>query len=146
VRGENGYPERPVGARMRFKRPTVNDLNTLGVQFYRAEAYDLAIVQFEEAVRLAPDSPAIHFNLGGAYYAKQRVADAERHFQTVLVLDPDHVRSHWFRGLCLERLGRLREALEEFHWVRGHSTGTREARSAQEEIQAIGVMRRSKEG
>jgi len=40
-----------MGARMRFKGPTVNDLNTLGVQFYRAEAYDLAIVQFEEAVR-----------------------------------------------------------------------------------------------
>lgn len=52
-----------MGAWMRFKRPTVNDLNTLGVQFYRAEAYDLAIVQLEQAVRLAPRSPAIHFNL-----------------------------------------------------------------------------------
>jgi len=51
-----------VGARMRFKRPTVNDLNTLGVQFYRAEAYDLAIVQLGQAVRLASDAPAIHFN------------------------------------------------------------------------------------
>jgi len=34
-----------VGARLQFKRPTVNDLNTLGRQFYRAEAYDLAIVR-----------------------------------------------------------------------------------------------------
>ena len=42
---------------MRPKRPTVYDLNVLGVQFYRSEAYDLAIVQLEQAVRLAPESP-----------------------------------------------------------------------------------------
>jgi tetratricopeptide (TPR) repeat protein len=131
---------------MRSKRPTVYDLNALGVEFYRAAAYDLAIVQLEQAVRMAPETASIHFNLGGAYYGNDRVGDAEREFRAVLALVPDHVRAHWFRGLCLERLGRPSEALEEFHWVRGHSTGTREARSAQEEIQAIGVMLRSKEG
>ena len=131
---------------MRLKRSTVNDLNTLGVQFYRSEAYDLAIVQFEEAIRLAPESPAIRFNLGGAYYGKQRVADAERQFRTALALDPGHVRAHWFRGLCLERLARLREALAEFEWVLAHSAGTREARSAREEIQAIGALLASKDG
>jgi hypothetical protein len=34
----------------------------------------------------------------------------------------------------MERVG---EALHEFEWVLGHSAGTREARSALEEIQAI---------
>lgn len=125
---------------MRLKRPTVNDLNTLGVQFYRSEAYDFAIVQFEEAARLVPESPAIHFNLGGAYYAKDRVADAEREFRTALTLDPTHVRAHWFRGLCLERMGRFREALREFGWVLAHSVGTRETRSAREEIQVIAMV------
>jgi len=130
---------------MRSKRPSVYDLNVLGVEFYRAHAYDLAIVQLGQAVRMAPEDAGIHFNLGGAYYGNDRVGDAEREFRTVLELVPDHVRAHWFRGLCLERLGRLSEALEEFHWVRGHSTGTREAHSAQEEIQAIGVTLRTKE-
>jgi Flp pilus assembly protein TadD len=131
---------------MRSKQPTVYDLNALGVQFYKAEAYDLAIVQLEQAVRLAPESPRIHFNLGGAYYGKDRVADAEREFQTVLQLAPDHVRAHWFRGLCLERLGRLAEAVKEFEWVLAHSTATREARSAQEEIQAIGLVLKVRDG
>jgi Flp pilus assembly protein TadD len=130
---------------MRPKRPTVYDLNVLGVQFYRSEANDLAIVQLEQAVRLAPESPGIHFNLGGAYYGKDRVADAEREFQMVLTLAPDHVRAHWFRGLCLERLGRLAEAVDEFEWVLSHSTGTREARSAREEIAAIGHLRQAAE-
>ena len=125
---------------MRRKRPTVRDWNTLGVHFYSVGAYDLAIFQLEKAVSLAPEVAGIHFNLGGAYYGRGRVADAEREFRLALELDPDHARSHWFRGLCLERLGRLDEALEEFKWVRQHSPGTREARSAQEEIEAIGLL------
>ncbi len=125
---------------MRRKRPTAQDWNTLGVHFYSVGAYDLAIAQLERAVALAPEVPSLHFNLGGAYYGKGRVADAEREFRLALERDPGHARAHWFRGLCLEALGRLGEALEEFHWVRRHSTGTREARSAQEEIQAIGLL------
>ena len=140
-----GGRKRPRGAPMRPKRPTVYDLNVLGVQFYRSEAYDLAIVQLEQAVSMAPQSPGIHFNLGGAYYGKDRVTDAEREFQTALRLAPDHVRAHWFRGLCLERLGRLAEAVEEFEWVLAHVTGTREARSAREEIAAIGHLRQAAE-
>ena len=127
---------------MKRKRPTVHDLNTLGVHFYSVEAYDLAIVQLEQAVALAPESAGIHFNLGGAYYGKSRVADAEREFRQALALDPDHVRAHWFRGLCLERLGQLDAALEEFTCVRRYSTDTREGRSAGEEIEAIGILLR----
>ena len=125
---------------MRRKRPTVGDWNTLGVHFYSVGAYDLAIAQLEEAVRLAPEMASIHFNLGGAYYGKGRVADAEREFRLALERDPGHARAHWFRGLCLESLGRLGEALEEFECIRQHSPGTREARSAQEEIHAIGLL------
>jgi tetratricopeptide (TPR) repeat protein len=120
---------------MRLKRPTVSDLNMLGVHFYSAGAYELAIVQLEQAVTLAPEVASIHFNLGGAYYGKDRVAEAEREFRQVLALDPGHVRAHWFRGL-----GDLDGALEEFGWVLRHSTRTREARSAREEIQVIGSL------
>lgn len=125
---------------MKRKRPTVRDWNTLGVHFYSVGAYDLAIFQLERAVSLAPEVAGIHFNLGGAYYGKGRLADAEREFHLALELDPDHAQSHWFRGLCLEGLGRFDEALEEFEWVRQHSPGTREARSAREEIEAIGLV------
>jgi lipoprotein NlpI len=125
---------------MRSKRPTVNDLNLLGVHFYSVGAYELAIVQLEQAVTLAPEVAGIHFNLGGAYYGKGRIAEAEGEFRQTLALDPQHARAHWFRGLCLEGLGDLDAALEEFGWVLRHSTGTREARSAREEIQVIGSL------
>jgi Flp pilus assembly protein TadD len=125
---------------MRSKRPTVHDWNTLGVHFYSVGAYDLAIFQLERAVSLAPEVAGIHFNLGGAHYGRGRVVDAEREFHLALELAPDHARCHWFRGLCLEKLGRLNEALMEFEWVRQHSPGTREARSAQEEIEAIDLL------
>ena len=126
---------------MRPRQPTVYDLNALGVHFYAVGAYDLAIVQLEEAARLAPEVACIHFNLGGAYYGKERTAEAEREFRQTLEIEPGHARAHWFRGLCLEKLDRMDEALEEFQWVLGHSAGTREARSAREEIQAIYLLR-----
>ena len=125
---------------MRTRRPTVHDHNSLGVHFYSVGAYDLAIAELEKAVALAPEVASLHFNLGGAFYNKGRVGDAEREFRLALALDPAHVKAHWFRGLCLEKMGRLTEALEEFKWVRRNSTGTREARSAREEIHAIGLM------
>jgi tetratricopeptide (TPR) repeat protein len=125
---------------MRRKRPTVRDWNALGVHFYSVGAYDLAIYQLERAVSLAPEVASIHFNLAGAYYGKGCVVDAERELHLALELDPEHARSHWFRGLCLEKMGRLNEALREFAWVREHSSGTREARSAGEEIEAIGLL------
>ena len=125
---------------MRTRRPTVHEHNSLGVHFYSVGAYDLAIAELEKAVALAPEVASLHFNLGGAFYNKERVGDAEREFRLVLALEPGHVKAHWFRGLCLERMGRLTEALEEFQWVRRNSTGSREARSAQEEIHAIGLM------
>ncbi len=126
---------------MRLKRPTVYDLNVLGVSFYQSRAYELAIVQFEEAVRLAPELPSLRFNLGGAYYGIGRVVDAEREFQAALAHAPDHVGAHWFRGLCLGHLGRIEDALEEFEWVVGHSSGSREARTAREEIAILNAKR-----
>lgn len=131
---------------MRPKRPTVRDWNSLGVHFYSVEAYDLAIAQLEKAVRLSPEMASLHFNLGGAYYGKGRLADAEHEFRLALERDPGHARAHWFRGLCLEGLGRLDEALKEFEWVRAESPGTREARSAQEEIHAIGLLLKCNDG
>ena len=127
------------------RRPTIRDWNELGVHFYSAGAYDLAIVQLEQAVKFAPGVAGIHFNLGGAYYGRGRIADAEREFRAALKLEPDHARSRWFRGLCLEKLGRLDEALAEFMWVRRQAPGTREARSAQEEIDAIRLMSETNE-
>jgi tetratricopeptide (TPR) repeat protein len=100
----------------------------------------------EKAVALAPEVASLHFNLGGALYNRGRVEDAEREFRLALARDPGHVKAHWFRGLCLERMERLTEALEEFHWVVRNSTGTRETRSAKEEIQAINFNLNSKNG
>lgn len=122
---------------MRTKRPTVNDLNALGVTFCHAGAYDLAIAQLEEAVRLAPEAAILRSNLGAAYYGKGRYADAEREFRLSLELEPARAAIRRFHGRCLAQLGRLPEALEEFRWVLEHSPDTWEGRSAREEIWAI---------
>lgn len=47
-----------------------------------------AIARFEEAVRLQPEVPRAHFNLAGAYYRAERPADAIRHLERAIELDP----------------------------------------------------------
>lgn len=122
---------------MRRKRPTLNDLNTLGVTFYRAGAYELAIAQLEQAVRLAPEAAVVRANLGAAYYGSGRFAEAEREFRRSLELAPSRAAVRRLHGLSLARLNRLFEAVEEFRWTVEHSPDTWEGRSAREEIWAL---------
>lgn len=123
---------------MRRHKPNAYDYNALGASFYQAGAYGLAIAQLEEAVRMAPTVAAYRFNLGGAYYGKGRLGDAERAFREALWLDGQHAGAHYFLAVCLERAGRIREALAEYGWVRAHAPDTGEGRKADEAIRALG--------
>ncbi|HTU00670.1 MAG TPA: tetratricopeptide repeat protein [Candidatus Sulfotelmatobacter sp.] len=113
------------------------DYNAVGVTFCQAGAYDLAIVQLKEAVRLKPAVANYHFNLGGAYYGKGRLADAEYELSEALRLEPGHIKAHWLRALCLEKAGRPAEALIEYRWVRSQAGNSMEGRNASEAIRGL---------
>ncbi len=49
-----------------------------------------AIVRFEEAVTRVPEAAPAHNNLGVAYLAAGRTADAERAFERAVALDCSH--------------------------------------------------------
>jgi cytochrome c-type biogenesis protein CcmH/NrfG len=85
----------------------------MGVFFYSRRLYDSAIAEFQEALRVLPQSPVLHYNLGGALFGTKRFADAEAAFRKVLALDPSHLEARYFLGLTLRELGRPLEALQE---------------------------------
>ena len=49
----------------------------------------MAIEQYQIAVKLKPDHPLIHFNLGSAYKEKGLTSEAAREFETALTIKSD---------------------------------------------------------
>jgi len=90
--------------------------NNLGVMLMSTGREPEAAVQFEEAVRLAPDSPDYRVNLGLALaQLPGRLADAIAAYQTALKTDPHFPSAHLNLGLALTSMpGRLPDAIAEY--------------------------------
>jgi Flp pilus assembly protein TadD len=73
-----------------------------------------AAVQFAESLRIRPDSPAAHNNLGSALINLGRNDEARVHFLRALQLKPDYAQPHFNLGMLLKSEGRLQEAAAEF--------------------------------
>ena len=77
----------------------------------------IGLEQTQEAVRLNPDDPQAHYNLGNALARNNRMDEAIRQYQEALRLKPDSFQPHLALALILPRAGRLKDAaiqMEEF--------------------------------
>jgi Flp pilus assembly protein TadD len=80
--------------------------------------YNEAITQFSEALRLNPNDPDAHNDLGAAL---QQLGDREHaigHLRTAIRLQPDHGRAHYNLSVLLTDLGKFDEALRELQAAR----------------------------
>ena len=75
---------------------------------------DSAIAHYKEAVRLAPDAPDWHVNLGLLLIRKGQFADAAAEFRGALQLRPDDPETHNNLGAMLSRLGATRDAIAHY--------------------------------
>jgi tetratricopeptide (TPR) repeat protein len=69
--------------------------DTLGWVYYQQKAYQPAIDQFQEALKLAeknkaPEDPGIHYHLGLAYEKINQPALARQHLEKVLKINPNY--------------------------------------------------------
>ena len=62
--------------------------NGLGFAYFAKEQYDLAIRQYKEAVKLAPDYAIAYNNLGHAYEKKKLTAQALEAYEEALQREP----------------------------------------------------------
>jgi hypothetical protein len=86
-------------------------LSALGWAHKRAGYLDEAERLLHRAASLADEDPATHINLAGIAFLKEDLASAEYHTQRTLGLNPDHAVAHRYRGVLLEKKGRLGPAL-----------------------------------
>src|SRR5208283_1857849 len=72
---------------------------------------DAAIAALEKLAPLTPNNPEVYANLGAAYYARGRYAQAAEAFQKALHLNPKLPDVPLMLGMCDAELGRSQQAL-----------------------------------
>jgi Tfp pilus assembly protein PilF len=81
------------------RRPDyVNALTQLAVVALGSQRMDEARTLIEQTVKLEPNNPAVHANLGAFWIRAGKPAEAVRHFEQVLQLDPKSGGAHYELG------------------------------------------------
>lgn len=76
--------------------------------------YDRALIEFEQAARLKPDSSEIRYNLGKLYSAQDNFPAARREFEHALRLDTSYMEAFNALGFALESMNLDAEAVEKY--------------------------------
>jgi cytochrome c-type biogenesis protein CcmH/NrfG len=84
----------------------------LGRAYYEAAVFSDAEESFLEALRLDPNSPGVHLELGKVYISQRRTDDAIRELKMVLKTNPDDPDASYFLGgLLVQVEARYKEAI-----------------------------------
>jgi tetratricopeptide (TPR) repeat protein len=75
---------------------------------------DEGISHFEKALRIDPNYPLAHDNLGQALMSKGQLDDAIRHYKKAIQLDPTFAAAHMNLGIALKAKGLLDEAIAQY--------------------------------
>jgi tetratricopeptide (TPR) repeat protein len=70
-----------------------------------AERYLDAIAEYEAAIKLAPNQPGLHEELGSAYRSANKMAEAEQAFRRELEIDPHNVLARYKLGVLAVEKG-----------------------------------------
>jgi Tfp pilus assembly protein PilF len=99
-----------------YDTPTAS-LYNLGRAYHEKKNYEGALKVYGEALEKDPETilaPLIEKNIGITWLAKGEPEEALRHFQKSLSLAPSLVESHYWLGLCYQRLARTADAAAAF--------------------------------
>jgi tetratricopeptide (TPR) repeat protein len=84
--------------------------DALAIIYLQAGRGDEAAVQLEESLKLNPESPPGHYNLGLALIAQRKFDQARVSFEAAIRLAPDYAEAHNNLGAILHASGKLDEA------------------------------------
>jgi type IV pilus assembly protein PilF len=103
-------------ANILYDTPTAS-LYNLGRAYYEKREYDRALKYYRDAAEKDPDTVLmtwIEKNIGMCLLAKGDTEEALRHFQKSLTLAPSLAESHYWIGLCYQKLKRRTDAAAAF--------------------------------
>jgi tetratricopeptide (TPR) repeat protein len=85
-----------------------------GSEYLRKGDYQQAIVHLSKAIERSPFEAMLYFNRGIALFKSGKMKEAEEDFNNALILDQRMVNALSYRGLCREKLGKEKAALEDY--------------------------------
>ncbi|MBI4691105.1 MAG: tetratricopeptide repeat protein [Nitrospirae bacterium] len=89
--------------------------NNLGVAIYLAKGLlDEAIKHYQIALKIKPDYPEAHYNLGNVYRNKGWLDKAIEHYQIAIRLKPDYPETHNNLGIAYSQKNRTDKAIEHY--------------------------------
>ncbi len=88
-----------------------------GVVYYFLKKLDLALVSFNNALKLRPKNPVLLNNLGVIYGVQKEEKRAIKVFDSALKINPRDPVARGNRGIALEKLGMYNKALKEYDKV-----------------------------
>ncbi|MBF0381290.1 MAG: tetratricopeptide repeat protein [Magnetococcales bacterium] len=68
----------------------VDGINLLGLIAQKVNRHDLAVIQFEQAIKVRKDIAYLYYNLGGSLYQLGRVEEAVAALKTALKIEPQN--------------------------------------------------------
>jgi type IV pilus assembly protein PilF len=98
----------------RLKEKAGDHIN-IGSAYLGSGQYTSAMREFQEAERLTPDDPKVHFFLGIAYHGRGLDEKAIAEFQRAIDINPDDPAVHNFLGAIYLGKGRLDDAIACFN-------------------------------
>lgn len=128
--------EEPLHARRallevsRLGAADATDNQQLGLLYLAEERYSLAAPYFEQALQLDPYRREARRGLAVARYGEGEMAEALRHFQQVLYVEPDDPLSHFYAGLIYEHRQEDERAIHAFGQLLRRSPRSELARRA----------------
>ncbi len=81
-----------------------------GLELHWAGKLGKAIETYKQAIRVDPEVPEAHINLGAAYYTLGRYQEAARAFQTAVRLEPENAEWHCRLGATYLMLRKYKES------------------------------------
>jgi len=99
------------GYRLDMSTAPAYDWYQRGMALLKAGDNHAAATVLERAAAAEPRKSSIHEALARAYFGSRRFSAALEQFTLVLDISPTNDYAHFGAGLCLGRLGKLREAV-----------------------------------
>ncbi len=84
--------------------------HNLALTYARQGKYEEAIEEYEQAIKLAPRSPALYFGFGTMYMNMERYPEAIEHLRTAVSIDPSYYDAYINLGYSYGQMGQLDRA------------------------------------